>query len=240
MILPSLSEDWTIKPMEAVLAGLALLLAAPATAAPKAASAIDHRAVAVESAEGWTFGKAGAPLLTEYASYGCPHCGQFAAAITSRVDRLVKAGSLRFAWRPFLIFPQDRAAAVLTRCVAPSRRLAFIEAVMADQGAIKAALKAADEDEATRSRLYAAELAGPVSHAGEIAKASGLLALAQKHGLNTMQAGTCLANASHHAWVTNADMTARLNGVTGTPTFFWKGARIPTGTPDELLALLPQ
>jgi protein-disulfide isomerase len=40
--------------------------------------------------------------------------------------------------------------------------------------------------------------------------------------------------------VTNADMTARLNGVTGTPTFFWKGAGIPTGTPDELLALLPQ
>ncbi len=56
----------------------------------------------------------------------------------SRVDRLVKAGNLRFSWRPFLIFPQDRAAAVLTRCVAPSRRLAFIEAVMArpdrDQG----------------------------------------------------------------------------------------------------------
>jgi protein-disulfide isomerase len=227
--------------MKALLAGFALLLAGPALAAPnKAAASTDYRAVTVESAEGWTFGKAGAPLLAEYASYGCPHCGQFAAATTSRVDRLVKAGTLRFAWRPFLIFPQDRAAAVLTRCVAPSRRLAFIEAVMADQGAIKAALKAADDNEATRSRLYQAELAGPVTHAGEIAKASGLLALAQKHGLNTMQAGTCLATASHHTWVTNADMTARLNGVTGTPTFFWKGARVPKGTPDELLALLPQ
>lgn len=227
--------------MKALLAGFSLLIAAPAAAAaPKAAPATDQRAVVVESAEGWTFGKAGAPLLAEYASYGCPHCGQFAAATTSRVDRLVKAGNLRFAWRPFLIFPQDRAAAVLTRCIAPARRLAFIEAVMAEQGAIKAALKAADENEATRSRLYEAELAGPVSYAGEIAKASGLLALAQKHGLNTMQAGTCLASPAHHAWVTNADMTARLNGVTGTPTFFWKGARIPTGTPDELLALLPQ
>lgn len=227
--------------MKAFLAGFALLIAAPAVAAaPKTTAAADGRLVATESAEGWTFGKAGAPLLAEYASYGCPHCGQFAAATTSRVDRLIKAGTLRFSWRPFLIFPQDRAAAVLTRCVTPSRRLAFIEAVMADQAAIKAALKAADDDEATRSRLYQAELAGPVSHAGEIAKVSGLLALAQKHGLNTMQAGTCLANGSHHEWVTSADMTARLNGVTGTPTFVWKGTRIPTGTPDELLALLPQ
>lgn len=226
--------------MKKVFAGVALLLAAPVAAAPAKGAAVDHRAAVTETAEGWSFGKAGAPLLAEYASYGCPHCGQFAAAIGKPVGDMVKAGKVRFAWRPFLIFPQDRAAAVLTRCVSPARRLAFIEALMAEQSAIKAALDAADKDEATRARLYTAELAGPVSHAGEIAKASGLLALAQKHGLNTMQAGTCLANASNHAWVTNADMTARLNGVTGTPTFFWKGTKIPTGTPDELLALLPR
>lgn len=229
--------------MKAYLAGFALLFSVSAAAAPRPnakAAPADHRAAAIETGEGWTFGKAGAPLLTEYGSYGCPHCGQFAAATTTRVDGLVKAGKLRFAWRPFLIFPQNRAAAVLTRCVAPARRLAFIETLMAQQTAIKDALKAADENEATRSRLYQAELAGPVSHASEVAKAAGLLALAQRHGLNAMQAGTCLSNAANHAWVTNADMTARLNGVTGTPTFFWKGNRIPTGTPDNLLALLPQ
>ncbi|WP_338501201.1 thioredoxin domain-containing protein [Sphingomonas kaistensis] len=226
--------------MKAFLAGFALLIAAPAVAAPKAKAAAAGRLVATESAEGWTFGKAGAPLLAEYASYGCPHCGQFAAAMTGRVDRLLKAGTLRFSWRPLLIFPQDRAAAVLTRCVAPARRLAFIEAMMANQAAIKAALAAADGDEAARSRLYEAELAGPVRHASEIARAAGLLPLAQSHGLGTKQAGACLASEANHAWVTNADLTARLKGVTGTPTFTWKGERIQIGTPDELLALLPQ
>lgn len=225
--------------MKALLASFALVIAAPAVSAPPKAAA-DGRLVATESAEGWTFGKAGAPLLAEYASFGCPHCGQFAAAMTGRVDRLLKAGTLRFSWRPFLIFPQDRAAAVLTRCVAPTRRLAFIEAVMAHQTEIKVALQAADADEAVRSRLYEAELAGPVSHAGEIAKAAGLLSLAQQNGLGARQAESCLASPAHHAWVTNADLTARLKGVTGTPTFTWKGERIPTGTPDELLALLPQ
>lgn len=231
--------------MKALFASVALLLAVPAVAAapkPKAKvpAAVDYRATVVETAEGWTFGKAGAPLLVEYGSYGCPHCGQYAADAGSRIDSLVRAGKLRFSWRPFLIFPHDRAAGVLSRCVAPGRRLAFIEALMAEQTAIKGALKTADADDASRAKLYEAELAGPVSYAGEVAKMGGLLPLAQKYGLNTMQAGTCLASATHHEWVTNSDATARLNGVTGTPTFFWKGSKLPAGTPADLLALLPK
>jgi protein-disulfide isomerase len=229
-----------MKGMKALLAGFAILFAAPAAAAAPKAPPADHRAIATESTEGWTFGKAGAPLLTEYASYGCPHCGQFAAATTNRVDSLVKAGKLRFSWRPLLIFPQDRAAAVLTRCVAPGRRLAFIESLMARQEAIRAALKKADADETQRAALYEAELAGPVTYANHIAKVAGLLPIAGSFGLSAMQARACLSSASNHTWVTNADLTARVEGVTGTPTFFWKGSRIPTGTPDELLALLPQ
>jgi protein-disulfide isomerase len=85
------------------------------------------------------------------------------------VDSLVKAGKLRFSWRPFLIFPQDRAGAVLTRCVAPRRRLAFIEGADGAAEAIKAALAAADDEKRPR-RLYEAELAGPVTHAGAIAE----------------------------------------------------------------------
>jgi protein-disulfide isomerase len=221
-----------------LLAGFALVLAAAAPVAALAAT--DHRTTALESADGWTFGKVSAPLLTEYASFGCSHCGRFAAATSERIGSLVKTGKLRFSWRPFLIFPQDRAGAVLTRCVAPRRRLAFIETLMAQQEAIKAALKAADNDEKTRAALYETELAGPVPHAGVVARAAGLMPLAQEFGLSTTQARACLSSAANHAWVTNADQTARLNGVTGTPTFMWKGTRILTGTPEQLLTLLPQ
>jgi protein-disulfide isomerase len=224
--------------MKALLAGLALLVAPGAVTA--ASATVDHRVTAVEGAEGWTFGKAGAPLLAEYASFGCPACGQFAAATTGRLNSLLKAGKLRFSWRPFLIFPQDRAAAVLTRCVAPRRRLAFIEALMGQQAAIKAALTAADQNESARAALYEAELAGPVTHAGAIASAAGLLALVQKFGVSNLQASACLSSTAHHDWVSNADMTARLNGVTGTPTFVWKNGRVPTGTPADLLAVLPR
>ncbi|WP_344708211.1 DsbA family protein [Sphingomonas humi] len=225
--------------MKAVLAGFALALAAPALAAP-AAPAPDHRSALLESSDGWTFGKAGAPLLTEYASFGCPHCGQYAAAAGPRIDALVKAGTLRFSWRPFLIFPQDRAAAVLTRCIAPARRLGFIEELMAQQAAIRAALTAADQDQSLRGALYEAELRGPIDQAKVIAGQSGMIPLAARFGVTKAQADACLANPVHHAWVSNADMSARLNGVTGTPTFVWKGARLPAGTPDDLLALLPQ
>nr|WP_314442773.1 thioredoxin domain-containing protein [uncultured Sphingomonas sp.] len=225
-----------MRKVKGLVAGLVMAVTLPVAAS---AAAADHRGTLVEDAEGWTFGKAGAPLLAEHASFGCPHCGQFVAATGERVGALVAAGKLRFAWRPFLIFPQDRAAAVLTRCVAPARRLAFIEALMAQQTAIQTALDAADANEATRASLFAAELAGPITHATEIAQVAGLLDLAETHGLSPLQAGACLSSAANHAWVTNADLSARVNGVTGTPTFFWKGSRIPTGTPQELLALLP-
>jgi protein-disulfide isomerase len=133
-----------------------------------------------------------------------------------------------------------RTAAVLTRCVAPRRRLAFIETLMAQQDAIRAALKAADADETQRAALYEAELAGPVSYANRIAKVAGLTTLARTFGLTDMAASACLSSAANHEWVTNADMTARMNGVSGTPTFFWKGDKLPAGTPERLLALLPK
>lgn len=223
--------------MKWLLPALAGLLLAPA---PALAAVPDHRATVVESAEGWTFGKAGAPLLTEYSSFGCPHCGQYAVATSERIDRLVKAGKLRFAYRPFTIFEQDRAAAMLARCVAPRRRLGFITAVLLGQSNTRARLAAADSDEMVRGRLFEAELEGPRAHARLLAEVSGLGELASAHGLTAAARQSCLASEPNLAWVTGADMAARLKGVTGTPTFFWKSGRLPAGTPDDLLALLPQ
>lgn len=203
-----------------------------------AAPAKDWRENVVESADGWTFGRPGAPLLTEYASFGCPHCAHFAEATGDRIGLLVKAGKLRFSFRPYRIFPHDQAATVLARCVPAPRRLAFIEALMASQADTKARLAAADADDASRGRLYTAELAGPVPHAQAIAEITGLTALAAAHGAD---ADRCLADARHHDWTATADLTARAAGVTGTPTYFWKEARLPRGlTPESLLATLPQ
>jgi protein-disulfide isomerase len=221
--------------MKALLFGLALLFAAPASAAEP-----DHRATVTEGAEGWTFGRAGAPLLAEYASFGCPHCGEFATATFDRVDRLVKAGKLRFAFRPFLIFPHDRAASVLARCVATPRRLGFIKAVLTGQADTRARLAAADSDEAVRGQLFSAELEGPIAEARLLAKVAGLDRIAAAHGLAPAAQQRCLSAEPNMAWVTNADVTARLNGIKATPTFVWKGAKLPAGTPDALLALLPQ
>ena len=238
MTLPKPWLDWKSSPMNKLIATVALVVAVPSGAA--SAPAPDHRATVVESAEGWTFGKAGAPLLAEYASFGCPHCGQFAAATADRIDTLVKAGKLRFAYRPFLIFPQDRAASVLARCVAPKRRLGFINAMLRGQAQTKARLAAADANEVTRGKLYAAELDGPVAEARALADASGLGELAAAHGLPAAEQDGCLAAAANYRWVTDADMTARLNGITGTPTYVWKGSKVPSGTPEALLSLLPR
>src|SRR5687768_11222735 len=98
MILPTPCERRKMPVMKALLASVALLFAAPALSAAPRPAAKAAPVTVIETGEGWTFGKTGAPLLAEYASYGCPHCGQFAGAIFPRVEGLVKAGKLRFAW----------------------------------------------------------------------------------------------------------------------------------------------
>lgn len=221
--------------MRRLLALLCLVLlgaAAPARVEPH---------VVTEDNAGWTFGRARAPVLAEYASFGCPHCAHFSAEAGPAIAERVRAGRLRLAFRPFLIFPHDRAAAVLARCVAPTRRHAFIAAVMAAQPDTRAKLAEANNDDAIRQRIYEAELAGPEAHAVVIGLLSGLGALAEAHGVTSTAVGRCLGNKVHHAWVTAADLEARVAGVTGTPTYVLDGERLSRDlTPKQLLARLPR
>lgn len=205
-----------------------------------AAPARDWRTAVSENASGWTFGRPSAPLLAEYASFGCPSCGRFSAEVGPRIDSAVKSGKARFAFRPFLIFPQDRAASVLTRCIAPARRLGFIKALLTAQADTKALLAAGMADDGSRQQMFEAELRGPEAQAEVIAELGGLVALADAHGLPRARASQCLADPANHAWVTDADIAARTGGVTGTPTFEWQAKRLPPSlTPAELAALLP-
>jgi protein-disulfide isomerase len=223
--------------MRRLLVALLLVPALIGAAAP----AKDWRTTVVESSAGWTFGKAGAPLLTEYGSFGCPHCGYFIAEAGPTITSGVKSGKLRFSFRPFLIFPHDRAAAVLTRCVPSAKRLGFIEAIYAAQGETKGKLAAADVDEQQRAELYQADLAGPVPYAKAVARVSGLTELAAKHGLAAPAAEQCLSNQANYDWVANTDLAARTTGVKGTPTFEYKGARLSSDlTPEQLVASLPR
>lgn len=194
-----------------------------------------------EATTGWTFGRPGAPLLTEYASLGCPTCARFSAASGATLLASVKAGKMRYSFQPFLIFPHDRAALVLARCVPAKRRLGFLKAVLAAQPQTRAKLAQADADDTMRERLFEAELAGPEAHAALIAAASGLVRLAGAHGVAPAAARTCLADTRHHAWVADADLASRLAGVTGTPTYEWNDARLPRDlTPEQLVARLPR
>jgi len=208
-------------------------------AAPPASR--DWRTNGVESASGWTFGKPTAPLLVEYGSLGCPHCGHFAEVTGTRIDALVKAGKLRFAYRPYLIFRHDLAGNVLARCVPAARRLAFIEGVYAAQADSKARLATADADETRRAQRTQAEFTGPVALAKIMAEDSGLKALASGYGLDTAAADRCLADQANYDWVNTANLTGRASGIAGTPTYLWKGQKLPeTLTPEQLLAALPQ
>lgn len=218
------------------LLALALLLLLGA-----AAPARDWRSSVAESASGWTFGRPGAPLLVEYASFGCPHCGQFAAEAGAAIGEKVRKGALRLAFRPFLIFPHDRAATALVRCVPAARRFAFIEAVMAAQADTRARLLAADARDADRQRRFEAELAGPAAEAAVLADLGGLTGLASAYGLPAERARTCLSDAAVQAWVTEADLAGRVAGITNTPTFLLNGTRLPRDlTPETLVALLPR
>lgn len=217
----------------------ALLLLLVSTGA--SAQVGDWRTHAIESEAGWTFGKPGAPLLVEYASFGCPHCGEFSGEAGPAIADKVRSGKLRYAFRPFLIFPHDRAATVLARCVPAPKRFAFIKAVMTAQPATRAALAELDRSDQSRQALFEAELKGPEVQALLLGRATGLAALAAGHGLPAAAAEACLASTEQHVWAGNADLAGRVAGVTGTPTFLWKGQRLGKDlTPKALVAALPR
>jgi len=183
---------------------------------------------------GWVIGSPKAPKsLVEYASLNCPHCAAFSREAMPSVMAAVKAGRLRYEYRPFLIFPHDIAATLIARCVPVSRRFAFVERYYAGTPGFTERLRAVDQ-----ATLDAAKAKSEGDYNRAVVAATGMKPLAARFGLTGAAVDRCVADAKGIAWLDSTYHTAQAAGISGTPTFFLNGQRAEFGTLDAVRAAL--
>lgn len=74
--------------------------------------------------------------IIEYSSLTCPHCAAFHRNTLPKVkESYIDTGKVRFIYRDFPLGRLALAAAVVGRCVDPSRHFAFIDMLYRDQDA---------------------------------------------------------------------------------------------------------
>ncbi|WP_114227070.1 MULTISPECIES: DsbA family protein [Sphingomonas] len=179
---------------------------------------------------GWQIGRRTAPkTLVEYGALNCPHCAAFNQEAGPKIMAAVKAGRVRFEYRPFQIFPNDPAATLIARCVPLSRRFQFVDAYYKSGREIVAKLQAADQ-----SALDAAGQKGDAELNRLLVKVTDVKPLAARFGLIGAAVDRCVSDPKGIAWLERSLKAAQDAGVTGTPTFFLNGERIQFSSFDDV------
>jgi protein-disulfide isomerase len=183
---------------------------------------------------GWVIGSPRATRsLVEYGSLNCGHCAAFSNLATPTVMAAVRAGQIRFEYRPFLVFPHDVAATLVARCVATPRRFEFVERYYRDGATFNKRMEAA-----APVSLEAARAKGDAAFNRTVVGITGIKTLAARFGLTGAAVDRCVSDPKGLAWINGAFQKAQAAGVTGTPTFFLDGKRAEFGSLDEVTAAL--
>lgn len=166
-------------------------------------------------------GNPSAPVqLTEYFSYTCGHCGDYATNTAPIVKaQYVEPGKVKVEYRNLARDPYDLTAALLARC---GRETAFYgnhQAIFAAQPKWIAKIQAATE--ATQKSWFDGT---PAQRAKKIAVDSGLFALMRARGYTEPQLTACLSSeASMNQIMALSNHGRTVDHVRGTPSFFVNG-----------------
>lgn len=134
-------------------------------------------------------------VMVEYASITCPHCAAFQADVMPEIkSKYIDTGKVRYVFREFPTPPIDIAMAghLLSRCVAPAKHEAVINALMGQQveivtqaqgpnGAKQALMNVAasvgmsstDFDNCMKNKEKLRELADILKHGQDVDKITG-------------------------------------------------------------------
>lgn len=215
--------------MKSLLAAAALALGAAslfAAAAPAAAAAQRDwsRTIVATPDGGFRMGNPRAAVkVVEYVSLTCPHCRTFSEqGAPALVRDHVRSGRLSFEIRPYPLDIVAATAAQLNRCTAPAHAFAFNDEVLATQDDWFARL-----DALTDAQIAALEAAPPAEMRWLIATATGIDAIAARHGLRAAQARACLADQAGADRLDAIKAAAELIGIRGTPSFTINGTVAP-------------
>ena len=83
-----------------------------------------------------TLGDPAAPItIVEYSSLTCPHCAAFHTdTLPALKEKYIDTGQVFIKFRPFPLDPYAMAGAMLSQCVSPVARVAFIDILFKRQG----------------------------------------------------------------------------------------------------------
>ncbi|WP_226634790.1 DsbA family protein [Brevundimonas poindexterae] len=149
--------------------------------------------------------------VVEYASVTCGHCAQWQETVWPEFKaKYVDTNKVRFVFREFPTPPAEVAAAgfLLARCAGEDRYFQVIEEIMASQREWQQGISPA----ATLSRV------------------------ATSVGLSEDEYRACITDADALAALDERIQAGRAEGVTGTPTFFVNGTRVPDSSLQGLSA----
>ncbi|OYW44317.1 MAG: hypothetical protein B7Z08_00715 [Sphingomonadales bacterium 32-68-7] len=166
---------------------------------------------------GHRIGNPQAPVrLTEYVSYTCPHCAEFARESGGALDlAFVSPGRVSVEVRHLLRDPVDLTAAMLTNCGAPAKFRQNHAAFMLGQDQWIAPLRTANA--AQRQRWTSGP---PAARRRAIASDFKFYAIMERRGYTRAEADRCLADealATRLAETSERDW--KRPGITGTPSF---------------------
>lgn len=207
---------------------LAALLAALALTVPAAVSAQgaarpaqrDWTQVVSQTPEGgYRMGNPQAAVrVVEFLSLTCPHCAEFSRTGMPQLMNYVRSGRVSLEYRNFVLNGLDLAASFLSRCATPQSYFHLTHDILASQGQWIGRMQALSDAQEAGMRGQA-----PLETMRRVVAASGLDAIAARHGVTAAQARTCLSSQAGLDRVLQMQQAAMRYGVNGTPTFAVNG-----------------
>lgn len=176
--------------------------------------------VAISQAGGYVMGNPDATLkITEYGSYTCSHCGDFAEASSEDIDTMVDTGKMSFEFRPYARDPLDMTVALLAGCAGAEPHFPLSHQLFANQVAMFETAQGAGEE------AYVAAIEKPVSERFvALAQMAGLVEFVKQRGISEEKAAQCLSDETQIEALTMQVQEANNQyNITGTPTIIING-----------------
>ncbi len=182
-----------------IIVGALVVFNQSATRPVVANVSVDYPTGITEDGQPYKGGANAKVVIEDFSDFGCPHCADFAEALSEISDEYIKTGKIKVIFRNFVLGPGTLAAAQGGECAL-------------DQGA--------DAFWAYHDAVYANQNRGDALFAP-----SGLKEIAKQIGLDTNAFNKCLDASQKTAEIQKDSRDGEARGINSTPTLFFNGEK---------------
>ncbi|PZU58048.1 MAG: protein-disulfide isomerase [Sphingobium sp.] len=200
---------------------------APVAAVPAPAGTTWADTVDQTPEGGYRMGNPGAPIkVTEFASYTCSHCRDFAAESSEELRALVNSGKVSYELRNYVRDPIDMTMSLLVRCGGKDIFFPMSEQFFSYQEEMFKKVQGAGD-----AAYQSAMAAPPAQRFEKLAELTGLVEFAKQRGISEGQAKQCLADTAEPEKLAKDVQAATTQyNITGTPTLLINGSVVENVT----------